>query len=90
MEEINDIDETNKKLDEKIQGLINEINEQKVKLNESPDENKLKLVEDEKNIAEKEFHNENNRLTIIDRDLQNEMNNLNEMNLELEKLKQTK
>ena len=90
VEEINDIDETNKKLDEKIQGLINEINEQKVKLNELPDENKLKLVEDEKNIAEKEFHNENNRLTIIDRDLQNEMNNLNEMNLELEKLKQTK
>ena len=90
IEEIDGIDETNKRLNEKIQGLINEINEQKVKLNELPNEDKLKLVEVEKNSAEEEFHNENNKLTIINRDLRNETNNLNEMKLDLEKLKQTK
>ena len=90
VEEIDSIDETNKRLEEKIQGLTNEINEQKVKLDELPDENKLKLLEDEKDIAEEEFRDKEKKSTMINQDLQNEKKNLNKLNLELEKLKQTK
>ena len=61
-----------------------------MRLNELPDENRLKRVENEKDAAEKEFQIENNRLIKINQNLQNETNNLDKMSLELKKLKQTK
>ena len=90
LEEIDGIDEVNKRLNERIQGLTDEIDQQKVKLDKLPDKNKVELLDEEQKRAEEEFHNENNKSTIINRDLQNETNNLNEMKLELKKLKQTK
>ena len=57
-----------------------------MRLNELPDENRLKIVEKEKETAEKEFQIENNKLIKINQNLQNETNNLDKMSLELEKL----
>ena len=90
VEEIDSINETNKRLEEKSLSIINEIDKQKLRLNELPDENRLKIVEKEKETAEKEFQIENNKLIKINQNLQNETNNLDKMSLELEKLKQTK
>ena len=90
VEEIDSINETNKRLEEKSLSIINEIDKQKLRLNELPDENRLKIVEKEKETAEKEFQIENNKLIKINQNLQNETNNLDKMSLELEKLKQIK
>ena len=90
VEEIDSINEANKRLEEKIQNLTNEIYKQKLRLNELPDENRLKIVEREKETAEKEFQIENNILIKTKQNLENETNNLNKMSLELKKLKQTK
>ena len=90
VEEIDSINEANKRLEEKIESLTNEIDKQKLRLNELPDENRLKIVEREKETAEKEFQIENNILIKTKQNLENETNNLNKMSLELKKLKQTK
>ena len=90
VEEINTINETNKVLDKKIKNLIEEINEQNTKLNELPDVNKLNLLKDKKDSAEKEFRDEEKKSTEKNQVLRNENENLNNLNLELEKLEQTK
>ena len=90
VEEIDSINEANKRLEEKVLDLTNDIDKHKLRLNELPDENRLKRVENEKNTAEKEFQIENNRLIKINQNLQNETNNLDKMSLELKKLKQTR
>ena len=59
VEEIDSINEANKRLEEKIESLTNEIDKQKLRLNELPDENRLKVVEKEKETAEKETTQKN-------------------------------
>lgn len=90
VEEIDEIDEINKRLNGKVLGLTNEIDEQKTELNKLPDENRLKMLEEELKLVEKEFRDENDRLTIITTQINEQTSNLKEKNQRLEKLKQKK
>ena len=90
VEEINSINEDNKILDNRIKSLIKEINEQNIKLSELPDVNRLNLLKDKKDSAEKEFRDEEKKSTEKNQVLRNENENLNNLNQELEELEQTK
>ena len=90
VEEIDEVKEKNKKLNEKIVGLMNEIEQQKNELKKLPDENKLKILENECKNAEKDFRDKEDRLTVITTQIDDQTISLNKEQVRLEKLKQKK
>ena len=90
VEEIDEVKERNKKLNEKIVGLMNEIEQQKNELKKLPDENKLKILENECKNAEKDFRDKEDRLTVITTQIDDQTISLNKEQVRLEKLKQKK
>ena len=90
VEEIDEVKEKNKKLNEKIVGLMNEIEQQKNELKKLPDENKLKILENEWKNAEKDFRDKEDRLTVITTQIDDQTIALNKEQVRLEKLRQKK
>ena len=90
VEEIDEVKEKNKKLNEKIVGLMNEIEQQKNELKKLPDENKLKILENEWKNAEKDFRDKEDRLTVITTQIDEKTIALNKEQVRLEKLRQKK
>tara|TARA_B110000014_G_scaffold177432_1_gene127123 strand:+ start:673 stop:2676 length:2004 start_codon:yes stop_codon:yes gene_type:complete len=88
LEEIKEIDKKNKILNEKVLGLTNEINAQKIDLKKLPDENELKKSEDKLKTVEEEYDKVKQERTEITTQINGKTNELNENNKSLEKLKQ--
>jgi len=90
LEEIKEIDKKNKILNEKVLGLTNEINEQKIDLERLPDENELRKSEDKLKTVEEEYDKVKQERTEITTQINGKTNELNENNKSLEKLKRKK
>ena len=88
LEEIKEIDKKNKILNEKVLGLTNEINAQKIDLKKLPDENELKKSEDKLKTVEEEYDKVKQERTEITTQINGKTSELNENNKSLEKLKQ--
>ena len=90
LEEIKEIDKKNKILNEKVLGLTNEINAQKIDLKKLPDENELKKSEDKLKTVEEEYDKVKQERTEITTQINGKTSELNENNNSLEKLKRKK